>query len=837
MFKRLLAALMGVLLVCSQPVKSTRAATYSVINTNDSGVGSLRWAINQANANSGPDTIRFNITSGTCMDGVCYIYPDSYLPILTDDGTTIDGYTQTGASPASETTRAVIVVQIDGRGVINNNGINIISSNNLIRGLAITNFNGNGVAIAASPEVTGSGSGNTISGNYIGVHADGLGDGGNGLDGVYIGYGATGNRIGGDTPAERNVISGNGMDGVAIHNTGTDGNTVSGSFIGSDHTGADPLPNGQHGVRIYGGAQDNTIGGNTAGERNIIAGNSGDGVQILGASTTGNTVSGNYIGVDKNGYGLGNDGQGVSIEDAGDNTVGPGNTISDNWGDGVRLSNANASGNVIRENHIGTRIGARLALPNHGVGVYIVDAINNSVGPGNVISGNGSLGVGLDGADGNTIAGNIIGLDISGSYEIHNNASGVVLADGSANNLIGGDSPAERNIISGNMGSGIILGDAGTENNTISGNYIGLDAAGANVLGNEDEGINIGQWVQDITIGGLAAGERNVISGNEGGGLRLAGSQVSGILIQGNYIGTDANGSLDRGNNLSGIAIGYGAHGNKVGGNTPGARNVISGNGGAGVELVGSGTTDNTVSGNYIGTDADGATAIANDQSGVEMSDGALFNTVGGETTGERNVISGNRYGVLISGEDSLSNIVRNNYIGTGADRREALGNQMDGVHITVGADHNTIGPGNTIAHNISDGVRIDTPTAYANFVYANSIFDNFDLGINLTNGANHEIQPPLIDASTVIPFSVSGSACAGCLVDVYCSQDGDGEGEIWLGQVLAESSGDFTLALALPQFPYLTATASKSSDGTSEFSAVFTSDLPEMLYLPVMLR
>ncbi|MEJ2711024.1 MAG: right-handed parallel beta-helix repeat-containing protein [Anaerolineales bacterium] len=701
--------------------------------------------------------------------------------------------------------------------------------------MAITNFNGNGIAIGALSE--GTGSGNTIAGNYIGVHADGLGDGGNGLDGVYLGFEATGNLIGGDTPAERNVISGNNLDGVAIHNTGTDSNVVSGNFIGSDHTGAEALPNGQHGVRIYGGAQDNTVGGDTTGKRNIIAGNSGDGVQILGASTTGNTISGNYIGVDKNGYGLGNEGQGVGIDDAGDNTIGPGNTISDNLGDGVRLSNANASGNVIRENHIGTRIGAGLALPNHGVGVYIVDAVNNTVGPGNVISGNGSLGVGLDGAVGNTLAGNIIGLDISGSYVIYNNASGVVLGNGSANNLIGGDSPAERNIISGNMGSGIMLLDVGTADNTISGNYIGLGAAGTNLLGNEDEGINIGQWVQDITIGGLTAGERNVISGNEGGGIRLAGSQVSGILIQGNYIGTDANGSNDRGNNLSGIAIGFGAHGNTVGGNTPGARNLISGNGGAGVELAGSGTTDNTVSGNYIGTDANGATAIANDQAGVEIRDGALFNTVGGETTGERNVISGNRYGVLISGEDSLSNIVTGNYIGTSASRREALGNQMDGVHITVGADHNTIGPGNTIAHNFSDGVRIDTPTAYANFVYQNSIFDNFDLGIDLTNGANHEIQPPLIDTSTTVPFSVSGSACAGCIVDVYCSQDMGGEGELWLGQGLADSGGDFSLDLALPLFPYLTATASKSSDGTSEFSAVFTAELPEMVYLPVMLR
>jgi parallel beta-helix repeat protein len=835
MFKRLLAALLGVILLISPSVKPARAEAYTVTNTNDSGVGSLRWAINQANANPGPDTIDFNITSGTCEDGVCTISPDTYLPVLIDDGTTIDGYTQTGASPASDTARAVIVVRIDGRGIINNNGFNIVSANNRIQGLAITNFNGIGIAIGTTPE--GSGSGNVIAGNYIGVHADGLGDGGNGLGGVFIGFGATNNLVGGETPADRNVISGNGLDGVAIHNIGTDGNTVSGNYIGSDHTGADALPNDQHGVHIYGGAQDNTIGGDTTGERNIIAGNSGDGVHILGASTTGNTVSGNFIGVDKNGYGLGNGDQGVGIDDAGSNTIGPNNTISDNLGGGVRIINTNASGNVVRENHIGTRVGARLALPNHGVGVYIVDALDNTVGPGNVISGNGSLGVWIDDADGNTVSGNIIGLDIDGASAIPNLSSGVFIGDGSINNLIGGDSPAERNIISGNFGSGILLADAGTADNTISGNTIGLGAAGTNVLGNEDEGINIGQWVQDITIGGLTPGERNVISGNEGGGIRLAGTDVIGILIQGNYIGTDATGSIDRGNNLSGVAIGYGAHENTVGGDTPSARNLISGNDGAGVELLGPDTTDNVVSGNYIGTDVDGAAAIGNDQAGVEISDGASFNTVGGDTAGERNILSGNRYGVLISGEDCLNNFIEGNYIGTSATRREALGNQMDGVHITFGADHNSIGPGNTIAHNMADGVRIDTPTAYANLVFMNSIFDNFDLGIDLTNGANHEIQPPMIESSTVIPFSVSGSACAGCAVDLYCSQDGDGEGEIWLWRVLADSSGDFTLALDVPPFPYLTATASKSTDGTSEFSAVFSAQLPDMVYMPALWR
>ena len=134
------------------------------------------------------------------------------------------------------------------------------------------------------------------------------------------------------------VINRFSVYGVSIAGGGAMGNTVSGNYIGTDAGGTADLGNGEFGVSIYGGAQNNTVGGDTAGERNIISGNNTPyGVAIYGSGTTGNTVSGNYIGTDAGGTAdLGNGEFGVSIYGgAQNNTVGPGNVIAHNGGDGV----------------------------------------------------------------------------------------------------------------------------------------------------------------------------------------------------------------------------------------------------------------------------------------------------------------------------------------------------------------------------------------------------------------------------------------------------------------------------------------------------------------------
>jgi hypothetical protein len=347
---------------------TARAATYTVTNTNDSGAGSLRQAIIDANANPGTDTIDFNIP---CGGGVCTITPTSPLPTLTDDGTTIDGYTQGDASPATATMPAVLRIEIDGTSAGGSvSGLTIESANNSIRGLVINNFGWHGVFISGTIATD-----NRVMGNHIGTNAKGASDLGNGFDGVNISWGAQNNRIGGSTAAARNVISGNDGGGVYIEDSGTTGNTVSGNYIGLAASGTTKLGNGI-GVVISWGAQNNTIGGDTEGERNVISGNDQDGVIIFENNTTGNIVSGNYIGTDKNGTAnLGNTQNGVYIgygaqnNTVGGDTDGERNVISGNGENGVYIYEIETINNTASGNYIGTDANGTADLGNGGRGL------------------------------------------------------------------------------------------------------------------------------------------------------------------------------------------------------------------------------------------------------------------------------------------------------------------------------------------------------------------------------------------------------------------------------------------------------------------------------------
>jgi len=133
----------------------------------------------------------------------------------------------------------------------------------------------------------------------------------------------------------------------------------------------------------------------------------------------------------------------------------------------------------------------------------------------------------------------------------------------------------------------------------------------------------------------------------------------------------------------------------------------------------------------------------------------------------------------------------------------------------------------NLIAHNGDDGVGVDTPTAFDNLIWMNSIHDNGDLGIHLTNGANNGIGAPTIHAADPAAMIVSGAAYPGSTVQVFASPDGDGEGARFLWMGTAGPAGDFDITVDSLPYPYLTATATDLDDGTSEFSEVFTVSMP----------
>jgi hypothetical protein len=378
--------------------------TFVANNTNDSGAGSLRQAILDANATPGTQTVVFQILGA----GVHTISPTSALPDITDR-IVIDGFTQPGFAGTP-------VVEINGSGAgVVTAGLNVVSGGTTIQGLAINNFNGHGIRLATS-------GGDTVRGNLIGTNASGNAALANTGHGVFVDN-TPNNTIGGAAAGDGNIISGNGGQGVRVDGPGATGNQVSGNFIGTDLSGSVAVANANDGVLIIGGASNNTIGGTAA---NLISKNGTNGVEISGAATTGNVVQGNHIGTDTVGTApLGNAGSGVFINGAPSNTIGgagAGNVISANAGHGVFISGATATANTVASNFIGPDINNAGALGNGLNGVHVDNASGNTIGgllfgEDNAIKFNVQDGVEINAGTGNRILGNSI--DANGTTAQH----------------------------------------------------------------------------------------------------------------------------------------------------------------------------------------------------------------------------------------------------------------------------------------------------------------------------------------------------------------------------------------------------------------------------------
>jgi titin len=264
-------------------------------------------------------------------------------------------------------------------------------------------------------------------------------------------------------------------------------------------------------------------------------------------------------------------------------------------------------------------------------------------------------------------------------------------------------------------GNGILL-NGGT--NVIRGNFIGTDPAGTLARGNGGYGLvaNAGGSL----IGGTNAGEANVISGNGQGGLYLNGAGANGNAVRGNFIGTDAAGTVALGNTGNGVSL-FGAPGNFIG---PG--NVISANTLSGIALAGAAATNNTIIGNFIGTDATGNLALGNAYDGIYFTNCA-GNQIGGFIgAGAGNVISGNlQNGVLLTG-GANGNAVQGNLIGLAANGTNALKNYWDGVLISGGSANfigaSKTGDGNFISGNGTNGVFIGLATDAYNVIAGNYV-------------------------------------------------------------------------------------------------------------------
>jgi titin len=268
----------------------------------------------------------------------------------------------------------------------------------------------------------------------------------------------------------------------------------------------------------------------------------------------------------------------------------------------------------------------------------------------------------------NTLIGNYMGTDASG-MALLGSASCVNITKGAAHNRI------EKNIISGSGREGVAISDNETTGNAIVGNYIGTNATGTATLGNKLFGIWIDFGASNNVI------QQNLISGNSWAGVAITNWGCDYNVVIGNLIGTDASGTTALGND-GGVLVSLGSRFNRIGGTAAGERNVISGNHGWGnVWLGGRGGEGNFVIGNYIGTDISGIEAIsvtpqgAAPQNGINLGgDDARHSFVGGMTEAERNIIAGNAgSGVNIGGSGVEYNFIAGNYIGTDASGRIAV--------------------------------------------------------------------------------------------------------------------------------------------------------------------
>ena len=393
----------------------------------------------------------------------------------------------------------------------------------------------------------------------------------------------------------------------------------------------------------------------------------------------------------------------------------------------------------------------------------------------------------------------VILLGNAGKIEINGSLAGPA-ADGLV--ITGGNTTVQGLVVNGFSGNGIVLAQNG--GNTLIGNFVGTTFSGLGAAPNGGAGVLV-QNSSNNAIGGAAVGTSNLVSGNGGPGVSITGGS-QGNQVLGNFIGANVLGAGAIANAV-GIRI-DGASTNQVGGAASGARNLISGNSGAGVELR-NGAGANTVQGNVIGADLAATTPLGN-AVGVLLT-GASGNNIGGAAAGEGNIIVANAgHGVHLTAGSS-TNSLWGNSIGTnvsGADLR----NGGIGVRIDGASNSNKVGS-NVIAFNSGGGIVIDG--AANNTLSQNSIYDNTNQGIDNRSGGNEEVSPPQVAAAA--GDQVTGTALPNALVEVF-GDDSD-EGRYYLGQTTTDAFGNWTFTGTL-RGSTVTGTATDAAGNTSEFAA-----------------
>jgi CSLREA domain-containing protein len=668
------------------------------------------------------------------------------------------------------------------------------------------------------------------------------------LDGSLAGAGVSGLRL---------STGGNTVKGLAINRFAASGilvltggeNTIQGNFLGTNAAGTAAAPNAASGIDVR--TAGNLIGGAGSGEGNLISGNANFGILLLGGAAE-NTIVGNRIGTDQTGTAaIGNALYGIYVTSPGNQIGGPaagdGNLISGNLRGGVAVTGATATGNVVRGNRVGTMADGNAALPNGNAGITVSNVSGNTIGgtaagAGNVLSGNALHGAMIVGAasTNNVVQGNLVGLNAAGTAAVPNGQYGIT--NYSPDSRIGGPAAGAGNTVSGNNFSGVLVYTPTATGVKVQGNRIGTNAAGTAAVPNGFYGVYVNST--DNLIGGPAAGEGNLISGNTRGGVALTERTAQRNVVQGNRIGTNPAGTAALANGGSGVTIAEGSD-NTIGGTAAGAGNQISGNAAQGVMLVGANATGNVVRGNLIGLASNGTSALGNGQFGVAVY--SSNNTIGGVSSG--NTISGNAGGgVIVYGATIQGTTIQGNRIGTDPTGSLAVPNNGHGL-LMLATDSlvggTGAGEGNVIGWNTGHGIYVTGTDSTGNAIRQNSIFRNGLLGIDLApwgptandpddadTGPNRLQNFPVMTAAVLsggtlnITYSVPSSTVNSAypLAVEFFLADADGqEGQTYVGTHSYTSPGAADASFAqccIPLGVRIVATATDANGNTSEFSA-----------------
>jgi len=476
-------------------------------------------------------------------------------------------------------------------------------------------------------------------------------------------------------------------------------------------------------------------------------------------------------------------GFGLHLGAGSDGSIVQNNVLGDASGAGA---NGNQVGLVIDSNNVSVLDNLISGNIGDGIDVNAVSGVHiGAAGTGNIIAGNGGVGITFFNTTASFVQGNRIGVDVSG------NALGDVgdgiLVTGGGSLQIGGSTSGAGNVISATQGNGIKI--QASSNDTIAGNFIGTNVDGTSA---DASFANFGTGIfvlnsSNVVIGGPTAASRNIISNAVGSGIQIGADTSTGDVVQNNFIGTDVTGTVALPNQGDGI--------DAWGSNIQILSNVISSSVGVGIDIAGNTAffgNNNLVQGNFIGTDVNGH-AFAN---------------------------SGNQGdGVLISGNN---NVVTQNTIAF---------NGVNGVGVMEGAG-NAI-QNNSIFSNGYLGIDLNDDGVVTSGFDPNNPFDaqaNNDVSFPVLNNSVQNDGAQLTVTFT-IPNAVAGTTYT---VDFYSNADdtstisslnGYGEGKTWLGSAtitVTDPSATFTgvINTAPAGEKFLSATVTDVTDGTSEFAA-----------------